>query len=124
MKPLLKSLREANRYILLKLSTDSSTSSQSISHLAVFLTIVQKLKETYSVLDLAEFDLQYVENLSKFPYFVLVTNARGSEVLCPLLNGISAIVHSDVRSINMHFSVLLRGGTLKRIKYSLSSGKL
>lgn len=110
MKPLAKSLREANRYILFQVHSDSAISFGDFEK-AVFETFAEWIGKFH----LATYDVQFVKDRYTFPYGVIATNAKGlKEVRAALL------LVEKVGKIPISVQTILTSGTLVKVKDKLA----
>ena len=103
MKPLLKSLREANRYVLCEFAESLPLYAKSSLLYATFF-------ESCTLAQLARADISFIPQLSHSRYFVLVTNAKSLGLVQRLIAQSASA--KPIRIIRI-------GGTLKHIKAQL-----
>jgi hypothetical protein len=84
MKPLLKSLRVPNRYILCKFVSDETitqeevlTSTSHPSHKIRTFNLLSDIQTQIGILNVGKYNLSYFLKLSQHPYVCIITNPKG-----------------------------------------------
>jgi len=109
MKPLTKSLREANRYILFEIKSLEPVSFSQLEK-AAFVTFTEWIGK----FNLGRYDISFVKEQYKYPRGIIVTNAKGvSEVRAAL-----ALI-SEIGGAAVSVETVLTSGTLKKLKEML-----
>lgn len=106
MKPLTKSLREANRYILFEIKSEKPLSFSQFETVA-YATFVEWIGK----FNLGRYDVQFVKDKYVFPRGIIATNAKGVAEVRAALGLISQIGDSPVS-----VETVLTSGTLKKLK--------
>jgi hypothetical protein len=117
MKPLLKSLRTANRYILIQY-TDNSALEQIFTPKSFenyVLMHMTKICEHIPILKIGEYNLNISTKLLKNPYAIIMTNGVGKEKICDALQ----------KTIdNFPHKIITVSGTLLKIKQKIKLPKI